>query len=41
MQQNKFHKALNDLELLLLFTPDNTEVARLKCEVEALMSKAK
>lgn len=33
--------ALNDLEMISLFTPDNTQVAMLKQEVEQLMSKSK
>ena len=39
IQQNKYRKALKDLDTMAMFAPDNMQVSALKLEIKGLMAK--
>lgn len=38
IQQNKYKKALKDLDVLSMYAPDNMQVAALKLEIKGCMT---
>lgn len=39
MKQTKYKKAMKDLDILTMYTPDNMQVVALKLELKGYMSK--